>query len=104
MLMVRYRNSIPGLLQDLYESRSESRIARGMTITAAQCRAARAMLQWSVRALAEKAGVRPATISNFETGKTSPNRLTRAAIRGALEAGGIEFTNGAKPGVRLRQV
>jgi transcriptional regulator with XRE-family HTH domain len=93
----------PVLLQDMYESRSESRIARGMTITAAQCRAARAMLQWSVRALAEKAGVRPATISNFETGKSSPNRSTRAAIQRALEAAGIEFTNGAKPGVRLSQ-
>ena len=74
-----------------------------MTITAAQCRAARAMLKWSVRELAGKAGVRPATISDFENGKTSPNRLTIAAIQRALEAGGIEFTNGAKPGVRLGQ-
>ena len=59
------------------------------------------MLQWSVRALAEKAGVRPATISNFETEKRSPNRATKAAIQRAFEAAGVEFTNGAKPGVRL---
>ena len=29
-------------------------------------------------------------------------RVTTGAIRAALEAGGVEFTNGDAPGVRLR--
>jgi hypothetical protein len=35
------------------------------------------------------------------TRKPIPNNL--AAIKGALEAAGIEFTNGDVPGVRLRK-
>ena len=30
-------------------------------------------------------------------------RVTTGAIRAALEAGGVEFTNGDQPGVRLRK-
>jgi DNA-binding XRE family transcriptional regulator len=73
-------------------------------ITAAQCRMARAGLRWDVRQLAEKAGVSPATIVAFEKERRSPMRSTNAAIQRTFEAAGVEFTNGAKPGVRLGQV
>ena len=69
----------------------------------AQMRMARAALNWSLRELAEAAGVHRNTISNFETGKYAGDPATLAAIRTALEAAGVEFTNGDQPGVRLRK-
>jgi hypothetical protein len=43
------------------------------------------------------------TIRSFEEGwrALSVNRL--ASIRAALEAAGVEFTNGNQPGVRMRK-
>lgn len=70
-------------------------------MTNAQIRAARGLLNWTVRQLAEAAGVHRNTISNYETGRyTDPRTLD--AIRAALESAGVEFTNGDRPGVRLR--
>jgi transcriptional regulator with XRE-family HTH domain len=70
-------------------------------VTTAQLRAARGLLNWTVRELAERVGVHRNTITNFETGKyADPKSLN--AIRDALEAAGVEFTNGKRPGVRLR--
>jgi transcriptional regulator with XRE-family HTH domain len=68
---------------------------------AAQCRMARAALQVGVRELAEKASVSTNTITRLERGETLQAR-TVAAIRTALEAAGVEFTNGDAPGVNLR--
>ncbi len=48
--------------------------------------------------LARAAGLHVHTISNFETGKAPPQESTRSAIQAALEARGIVFTNGDKPG------
>jgi hypothetical protein len=70
---------------------------------AAQCRMARAALQLGVRELAAKAKVSPATIVRFEASEELRER-TVDAIRTALEAAGVEFTNGEQPGVRLRKV
>lgn len=64
---------------------------------------ARAALNWSLRELAEAAGVHRNTISNFETGKYAGDPATTDAIRAALETAGVEFTNGDQPGVRLRK-
>ena len=63
---------------------------------------ARAALNWSLQQLAEVAGVHRNTISNFETGKYAGDPQTLSAIRAALEANGVEFTNGNEPGVRLK--
>lgn len=67
----------------------------------AQVRMARALLNWSIEDLAGVAGVHRNTISNFETGKFAGHPAKLAAIRAALEAEGVEFTNSKRPGVRL---
>src|SRR4051794_4848149 len=60
-------------------------------ITAAQCRMARAALRWDAAQLAEQAGVARMTVLRFEAGQTEPTRGTRALLRQAFEAAGIEF-------------
>jgi transcriptional regulator with XRE-family HTH domain len=67
---------------------------------AVQLRMARAAVGWGVRELAEKAGVTANTVSRIELGADA-KQSTIEAIQRALEAAGIEFTNGDKPGVRL---
>lgn len=67
-----------------------------------QCRMARAALKWGIRELAKKAKVATGTISRFEAGETLQPR-TVEAIQRAFEAAGIEFTNGDKPGVRVKK-
>jgi transcriptional regulator with XRE-family HTH domain len=69
----------------------------------AQIRAARALLGWSVRDLAHRAVVSLSTVNSLEGGAGPPAVSDKklAAIRGVLEAAGIEFTNGHMPGVRL---
>jgi DNA-binding XRE family transcriptional regulator len=74
-----------------------------VTVSAAQLRAARGLLGWSQSDLAEAAKVGRATIADFETGKRDPYARTLDELRTALEAAGVEFTNGDQPGVRLRK-
>jgi transcriptional regulator with XRE-family HTH domain len=76
-------------------------IAKNM-ITPAQCRAARAMLNWSRKELAEAAGVAERTIVDFERGARTPYERTLRDVAAALERGGVEFipANGGGPGVR----
>jgi ribosome-binding protein aMBF1 (putative translation factor) len=68
-----------------------------------QSRMARGALGWSIRDLSEKAQVGVTTITRFESGITEPNRATLAALRRALEGGGVEFIaeNGGGAGVRM---
>jgi transcriptional regulator with XRE-family HTH domain len=72
-------------------------------VTSAQVRAARGLLNWSVRQLAEAAGVHRNTVSNIATGRFQGESATLAAIRAALERAGVEFIaeDGGGPGVRL---
>lgn len=75
-------------------------------VTSAQIRAARGLLNWTVRDLAERSGVHRNTITRVETNATTPGHSI-AAIRSALESAGIIFLadgqsiNGG-PGVRLK--
>lgn len=76
-----------------------------MTISPEQCRAARALLNWSQPKLAETLGVARSTIADFERGATSPHAGTLRSIRATLEAAGVIFLDAdarAGPGVRLR--
>jgi transcriptional regulator with XRE-family HTH domain len=72
-----------------------------MSFSPAQCRAARALIEMSQADLAEAAGVSSRTVLDFEASKRQPIKATLAAIQRALEAAGVEFTNGGQPGVRL---
>ena len=67
-------------------------------MTPAQCRAARALLDWTQETLASEAHVAVLTIRTFEGEKANPRRATLAAIQRALEAAGVEFLPGG--GVR----
>ena len=66
-----------------------------------QYQMARAALGWGVRQLAEAAKVSSDTVARFERGEVLRER-TVDAIRAALEAAGVEFTNGSTPGVSVR--
>jgi transcriptional regulator with XRE-family HTH domain len=60
-----------------------------MPLTPAQCRAARALLDWTQEELAERAEVSRGTIRGFESGQHALQRSTAAAVRRALEAAGV---------------
>jgi DNA-binding XRE family transcriptional regulator len=62
-----------------------------MTISSAQCRAARAMLELDQATLAAAANVSRNTIVSFERGQRIPNINNLLAIQATLEAEGIEF-------------
>ena len=68
-------------------------------MTPAQCRAARALLQWNQAHLAEAAQVGVVTVRQFEGENSEPRRATLAAMRRAFEAAGIEFIDDC--GVRV---
>jgi transcriptional regulator with XRE-family HTH domain len=70
-----------------------------------QCRAARALLDWSQQELADKAAVGVVTVRQLEAGTHEPRRATLDVIRRALENAGVEFIdeNGGGAGVRLRK-
>jgi transcriptional regulator with XRE-family HTH domain len=61
---------------------------------------ARAAVGWGVRELAAKAGVTANTVTRIENGADA-KQSTMEMLQRALEAAGIEFTNGDQPGVRL---
>lgn len=71
-----------------------------MTITTAQIRGARAILNWSQAELATKSGLSPTSVGAIEKGQSTPRDQTLNILRKALENAGIEFIG--KDGVRLR--
>jgi len=73
-------------------------------MTPAQCRAARALLQWSQDDLAREAGINAVTLRNYENEKTAAQRASIRVMRQALErAGAVFLDEGAHtyPGVAL---
>lgn len=75
-----------------------------MTISPAQCRAARALLELDQAKLAGSANVSRNTVVAFEKGQRAPNPNNLQALQAALEAAGVEFIpeNGGGAGVRLK--
>ena len=73
-------------------------------LTGEQIRAARALLRWDQKGLAETSGVSLPTIKRLEAikGKVSAYTGTVDKIQRALETAGVEFENDDAPGVRLR--
>jgi len=72
-------------------------------ITAEQCRAARALLKWTQRQVAEKTDLALSTIKDFEAERRIPHASNLAEIERIFTWAGIEFTNGEAPGVRLHK-
>ena len=79
--------------------------SRFMTISPAQCRAARGLLGIDHADLARRAVVTPNVIVDFENGTQMPFAITLVAIRAALEFAGVIFLdeNGDGEGVRKRK-
>jgi DNA-binding transcriptional regulator YiaG len=73
-------------------------------MTPDQCRAARAMLNWSQDKLAELAHISVITVRTFEGGKSKPQPSTMHLMRQTFVEAGIEFIpdNGGGSGVRWR--
>jgi transcriptional regulator with XRE-family HTH domain len=74
-----------------------------MEMTADQCRAARALLDWTQERLAAEAGVAADAVAAFESGAPLPQGRSIVGLRQALERGGICFIaedGGGGPGVR----
>ncbi|WP_413993406.1 helix-turn-helix domain-containing protein [Labrys okinawensis] len=75
--------------------------------TSDQLRAARALIRWDQKILAQRSGVSVPTIKRLEaqSGILSANVPTLAAVRRALESAGVIFVaeNGEGAGVRLRK-
>ena len=74
-------------------------------LTSELIRAARALLRWEQRSLADASSVSLPTIKRLESrpGILAAHGSTVAALKRALEGAGVEFTNGDQPGVRLRK-
>ena len=75
-----------------------------MTLNPAQCRAARALLNWSQEDLVRASGITKKTIADLERGATTPRAQTLDQILAAFKAAGIEFLHGNRPGVRFKPV
>jgi predicted transcriptional regulator len=75
-----------------------------LKVSIRQVKAARALLGWSQNDLSRASGVSEPTIKRLEAGggDLGGRQATINAIRAALESGGVEFTNGNQPGVRLK--
>lgn len=74
-------------------------------IERSQLRAARAAVGWTQAELAAQSGVSLPTVKRLETcsGPLSTRVETQLKLQRALEAAGVEFTNGDAPGVRMRR-
>jgi ribosome-binding protein aMBF1 (putative translation factor) len=68
-------------------------------LTAAQCRAGRALIEWSQAQLSQSAAIDLQTIADFERRVRSADETTRRRLRATLEAAGVMFIseNGAAP-------
>jgi len=76
-----------------------------MAISGNQLKAARALVGWDQQALSEQARVGINTVRNMEAAGVESIRSrtdTLDAVIRALEAAGVEFTNGGQPGVRMK--
>lgn len=62
-----------------------------MSITTAQIRGARGVLNWSQSDLAARTGISATSIGSIENGQSTPRESTLKTIKLAFENGGIEF-------------
>lgn len=74
-----------------------------MSLSPAQCRAARALVGWSEDDLSSAAKIAKKTIADFEAGTLSPSARILQDVKRSLEDAGVLFIpeNGGGVGVRL---
>ena len=76
-------------------------------VTSDQIRAARSLLRWTGKELAEKSGIGFSTLMRLETEVGVPNAQAKTleALRRALEEAGVEFTGtpDSQAGVRWKK-
>ena len=72
-----------------------------MEISPGQCRAARALLNWTQETLANKVGVALKTVRDFENERRQSLTIVRTSIQQAFEQAGIEFFD--DDGLRLKK-
>ena len=77
-------------------------MAKAISITIEQFRAARALLDWSREELARRAGQHASTVKARKLRSENVSDEAREKLKATLEAAGVEFTNGDAPGVRLK--
>jgi transcriptional regulator with XRE-family HTH domain len=76
-----------------------------MSITGAQLREARKLLQWTLLNVSFGGRISEKTLADFESGKAGLSTLQRSVLRATLESAGVIFgeDNGDGPGVTLRK-
>ncbi len=74
-------------------------------MTPAQCRASRGLLDWTQIKLAKVAGVTLSVVVKFETNGITVRAEAVQAMKGVMEAAGVEFfaENGSGEGVKFRK-
>ncbi|WP_174064310.1 helix-turn-helix domain-containing protein [Agrobacterium larrymoorei] len=76
-------------------------------LTSSQCRAARALLNWSKQDLADQSKIDSAIISDFESGRSSAQGTTVEELQRCFERAGLKFIDDNQasaaggPGVRF---
>jgi len=73
-------------------------------ITSGQIRAARSLIKWTGKELAEASGVAFSTLMRLETGEGVPaaQAKTLSAIQNAFERAGVEFIGTPEKGAGVR--
>ena len=71
-------------------------------LSSEQCRAARALLNWTQEELAVRAGVSRSTVRGFESGQHELQRASAAMIRMALEQAGVILIEADEQGAGVR--
>lgn len=67
-------------------------VPRPFEISPAQCKAARSLLGWAQKDLAERAGIATHTILKFEGGENRPQAGTMVKLVTCLQEAGIRFS------------
>jgi transcriptional regulator with XRE-family HTH domain len=91
MQVVYYRYSVTYNYPEVTRLSSRHLFLKRARMTPAQLRAARGLLNWSRRDLAEKSGTSPEAVQWFEARGGDPKLSTTQKWRRALQAGGVEF-------------
>jgi transcriptional regulator with XRE-family HTH domain len=73
-----------------------------VSIRPEQLTEARKLLRLSLSDLASRVGATARIVGDFERGYRLRPELNLVKLRAALEAAGVEFTNGGEPGVKLK--